>query len=118
MKELVSSFTLAGMLMLTLGSAAGATPPTLRSLTTTSPSVAAVAPATARNDIDTSVTITGAGFATDATGAMAPTATLGTTPLTNVSFVDSSTLTATVPWGMNPAPTRSPSPMRTAEAPA
>ena len=48
------------------------------------------------NDIDTSVTITGADFAAT------PTVSLGSTPLTNVTLVDSTTLTATVPWGMDP----------------
>jgi photosystem II stability/assembly factor-like uncharacterized protein len=68
----------------------------------TNPTVGAVDPVTAFNDIDTAVTITGTGFATDASGTIPPTATLGSTPLTNVTFVDSTTLTATVPWGMSP----------------
>jgi hypothetical protein len=95
---------------------AGATPPTSASLAATvngmnsstlrpvwnplaaqiSAAVTAVAPAAGPNDIDTTVTITGAGFAAT------PTASLGDTPLTNVTFVNSTTLTATVPWGLDP----------------
>ena len=103
--------------MLALGGVAGATSPTLASLTTTvagpsssalwpvwaaapgdaiAPTLSAITPALAPNDIDAPVTITGAGFAAS------PTASLGGTPLTNVTFVSSTTLTATVPWGMNP----------------
>ncbi len=63
------------------------------------PAVSAIDPSVAANDIDTPVTITGAGFASDPTGTIPPTVTLGSTTLTNVAFVDSSTLTATIPWG-------------------
>lgn len=66
------------------------------------PTVSAIEPATAYNDIDTAVTITGTDFATDATGTVPPTASLASTPLTNVTFVSATTLTATVPWGMDP----------------
>jgi hypothetical protein len=58
--------------------------------------VTAIDPATATNDIDTTVTITGTQLAAT------PTASLGTTALTNVAWVSSTTLTATVPWGMTP----------------
>ena len=34
--------------------------------------------------------------------AASPTASLGTTALTDVTWVNSTTLTATVPWGMDP----------------
>ncbi len=70
----------------------------------TSPAVGAIDPATAYNDIDTTVTVTGTGFATDATGTIPPAVTLGATPLTNVTFVSATALTATVPWGMKPGP--------------
>ncbi len=66
------------------------------------PTVNAIGPSTAYNDIDTPVTITGTDFSTDATGTIPPTATLGTVALTDVSFVDATTLTAEVPWGMDP----------------
>ena len=61
-----------------------------------SPTVSAVVPATGRDDSDTSVTITGTGFLDT------PTVTLGSTALTNVTFVDSTSLKATVPSGMSP----------------
>jgi hypothetical protein len=116
MKKLLLCLTFLGLLMLTLCGTAGAKPPTLVSLATTvagtgpssagpvwtaaadtvSPSVTAIDPASAPNDIDTSVTITGTDFA--ATSAVS----LGSTALTNVTFVSTTTLTANVPWGLNP----------------
>ena len=126
MKKFLLSLASSGLLVFALGGVAGATPPTLTGLDPTvastastgrpvwaplsaqpGPSVSTVAPISAPNDIDTPVTITGSGFAAvmDGTGTVvltAPTASLGATPLTNVTFVDSSTLTATVPWGMDP----------------
>ena len=126
MKKLLSSLTFAGLLALALGGVASASPPTLTGLAATvsganlstvrpvwaapqglvsPPTLSAVAPAAAANDIDASVTISGSGFAAVMDGTIvvsAPTASLGSTPLTNVAFVDSSTLTATVPWGMDP----------------
>ncbi len=65
-------------------------------VTPLNPTVSAIAPVTGTNDIDTSVTITGSDFAAN------PTVMLGTTALTNVAVVSSTTLTATVPWGINP----------------
>ena len=50
------------------------------------------------------MTITGTDFATEAGGTVAPTVTLGATPLTDVTFVNATTLTATVPWGMDTGP--------------
>jgi hypothetical protein len=63
------------------------------------PSVASIEPTSAFNDIDTRVTITGTGFA--ASDAGTATASLGGTALTDVAWVDTQTLTATVPWGMD-----------------
>lgn len=60
------------------------------------PSVTDIQPATAPNDVDTTVVITGTGFA------LVPTVTLGTTLLDDVGWVSTSTLTATVPWGLEP----------------
>jgi photosystem II stability/assembly factor-like uncharacterized protein len=60
------------------------------------PSASAVAPASAANDIDTSITISGSDFVAP------PSVSLGSTALTNVTWVDSGTLTATVPWGLKP----------------
>ena len=96
MKKLVVSLTLAGLLLLALGLTAHAGAPI-------QPTVTAVEPSSAYNDIDTLITITGAGFAVDASvlPTVTPAVTLGTTPLTGVTWVDTQTLTATVPWGMN-----------------
>ena len=63
---------------------------------TSPPTVSAIDPATAYNDIDTAVTITGSDFVAT------PTVSLGSTALTNVTFVSDTTLTATVPWGTDP----------------
>ena len=125
MKKLLPCLTLVVLFALALGATAGAKPPTIASLAATvagttpsstgpvwsapadrvSPSVTAVAPTSAPNDIDTPVTITGADFSAVMSGTVvltSPTVTLGSTPLTNVTFVNSTTLTATVPWGMVP----------------
>ena len=67
-----------------------------------SPAPLAVEPATAANDVAVTVTITGSGFAADAETGDAPAVKLGATALTDVTVVDSATLTATVPWGMDP----------------
>ena len=114
MKKLLPCLTLLGLLMLAVCGTAGAKPPTPASLTTMvagtvaagpawaapadriSPTVSAVSPASSANDIDTSVTISGSGFVAT------PTVSLGSTALTGVTWVNSTTLTATVPWGLNP----------------
>ena len=72
--------------------------PNAFTVTAVIPTVSAVDPLSGTNDIDTSVTITGTDFSPTAT------VTLGSTALTRVTWVDSSTLTATVPWGMGPGP--------------
>ena len=59
-------------------------------------SVTEMDPATAPNDIDVPVTITGADFINT------PTVILGETELLNVSFDSTISLSATVPWGMIP----------------
>jgi photosystem II stability/assembly factor-like uncharacterized protein len=64
------------------------------------PTVIAVDPASAPNDLDAPVTITGTDFTTDLSG-IPPTVSLGSVALKNVTWVDSATLTATVPWGMD-----------------
>jgi len=121
-KKILFCLGLVGLLVLALGGTAAAQPPTLASLAMTvagtnagsfgsvraapkdviNPTVSAIVPATAPNDQDTPVTITGTGFATDATGTIQPTASLGDTALTDVTFVDATTLTATVPSGLAP----------------
>jgi photosystem II stability/assembly factor-like uncharacterized protein len=69
------------------------------------PSVTDVAPALAPNDIDTAIVITGTGFSTGLSGTLvvtSPTAHLGSTPLEDVTWVNSTTLHATVLWGLSP----------------
>jgi photosystem II stability/assembly factor-like uncharacterized protein len=58
------------------------------------PTIVAVDPSTAPNDLDTPIVITGTGFTA------VPTVTLGSTLLDDVGWVSSATLTATVPWGL------------------
>ena len=106
MKKLLLCLVLIGLLVLALGGVAGATPPTLTA-DPIAPTVSAVGPSSAPNDIDTPVTITGTDFTAvmDDTGTVVltpPTASLGGALLTNVTYVDSTTLTATVPWGIDP----------------
>ena len=127
-KLLFLLLALAGLLMFAMSGLAGATSPDFTSLTAKSagadpggpapvwaaapaaaiaPTLSAVAPTAAPNDIDAPITITGAGFTAvmDGTGTVvltAPTASLGGTALTGVTFVNSTTLTATVPWGLDP----------------
>jgi photosystem II stability/assembly factor-like uncharacterized protein len=103
MKKLLLSLTLAGLLALALGGTTSAhenpslfSPAWVALADQVIPTVSALDPASAANDIDTSVTITGTGFAAT------PTASLGSTPLKNVAWVNATTLTATVPWGIDP----------------
>jgi photosystem II stability/assembly factor-like uncharacterized protein len=95
-KKYLFCLTLVGLLVFALSGTALADPVT--------PTVSTIDPATAPNDIDTPVTIIGANF-TELDGSDTfvgpPTVTLGTTTLTNVTWVDANTLTATVPWGMD-----------------
>ena len=60
------------------------------------PTVAAIDPNSAPNDLDTPVIITGTNFAPT------PTATLETVLLQDVTWVSMTQLTALVPWGMDP----------------
>lgn len=116
MKKLLLCLTAVGLLAVALSGLASAQSPTLKSLTTMfagsgpgtlgpnwaalattlNPSVGAIDPASGANDIGTPITITGADFAATAT------VSLGSTPLTNVTWVNSGTLHATVPWGLSP----------------
>jgi photosystem II stability/assembly factor-like uncharacterized protein len=115
-KKLTFCLTLVGLLLFALGGTAGAQPSTLNGLATAvvgtgsgtfgsdwaaladplNPTVSAIVPASARDDSDTPVTITGTDFADT------PTVTLGDTALTDVTWVNSTTLTATVPSGIDP----------------
>ena len=96
MKKVVLSLVLIGLLSLALGfaaSAASAVDPVV-------PTVSGVEPASAYNDIDTLVTVTGSDFEVGIDGTV--TVSLGAIPLTDVTWVDAQTLTATVPWGVTP----------------
>ena len=70
------------------------------------PTVTAVDPTSAPNDLDTPIVITGTGFAAVQFGSTViitqPTVKLDETILPDAGRVNSTTLTATVPWGMNP----------------
>jgi photosystem II stability/assembly factor-like uncharacterized protein len=95
MKKLLLGMTMIGLLVLV-------TPAWGAGTESVSPVVIGIDPGTAANDLDTTVTITGTGFATDQIGTVPPTASLGATALTDVTLVDATTITATVPWGTDP----------------
>ena len=68
-------------------------------------SVLAIDPTSGPNDLDTAVTITGTGFIPDREGDTViapPLVTLGETQLKNVTWVSTTELEGTVPWGMDP----------------
>jgi photosystem II stability/assembly factor-like uncharacterized protein len=108
-KKLLCPLGLVGLLVFALGGTATAHPPTLAGRSPGSlapsraalgnpvaPTVSAIDPASWANDIDTAVTISGSGFVAT------PTVSLGSTALTGVTWVSTTTLTATVPWGLDP----------------
>jgi hypothetical protein len=70
----------------------------------TFPTVTQLDPASALNDLDSPIVITGTGFTAELSGTLVitpPVAYLGETALANVTWVSSATLEATVPWGMD-----------------
>jgi len=70
-----------------------------------SPTVTGVDPTVAPNDLDTPIVITGTDFAAVLSGTLIithPMAYLGSTALEDVSWVSTTTLTGTVPWGLDP----------------
>jgi len=103
---LISMTALVTLLVLVKGSSEGVSNTLLAaSLEVITPTVTAIGPASAYNDLDTSVVITGTGFAAGLTGTLVitpPTVWLGSTRLTDAGWVSSTTLTATVPWGLDP----------------
>ena len=101
MKRSLILSALACLLTLALAGPALASPSAPRLGAISTPAVSAVFPTSATNDLAAAITITGSGFATDTTGTVPPTLTLGSTPLSDVALVDATTLTATVPWGMD-----------------
>jgi photosystem II stability/assembly factor-like uncharacterized protein len=64
--------------------------------TVDSPSVTAVDPTAAPNDLDTVIVITGTGFTA------VPTISLGNTMLEDVGWVSTELVTTTIPWGLDP----------------
>jgi len=93
MKKLLLFLTVVGLLMFSLSL-------TARAVVPVTPTVTAVEPTSAFNDIDTRVTMTGGDFVAGVDGTA--TVSLGSTPLADVTWVDTQTIVATVPWGMNP----------------
>ncbi len=91
--SIVALFVLLGLMAST--TTAVANPALAAPLKVTVPIVTGIAPDSAPNDINTPIVIIGTGFTTGAT------ATLNTTRLTDVSWVSSTTLTASVPWGLD-----------------
>lgn len=76
----------------------------LTNLLTSAPTVTGVSPATAPNDLNTPIVITGTNFTVELSGTQVltvPVVYLGNTRLEKVGWVDTATLTATVPWGLN-----------------
>ncbi len=94
MKRLLSYLSLVGLLVIVFGPTVGAAVDPLV------PTVSAVSPAAAFNDVDVRVTITGTDFAADASST--PTVMIGAIPLSDVTWVDTQTLTANVPFGAEP----------------
>lgn len=93
---LISTVALIALLALTGNvNANDVTLVTIASLTD-APTVAQIDPSSAPNDLDTPIIITGTNFTAVLT------ITLGNITLADVSWVSSTTLTATVPWGLNP----------------
>ncbi len=75
-----------------------------QSITQDNPTVIAVEPSSAPNDLDTLIIISGTGFSatlTDTQVITQPTVWLGDMQLTDAAWVTTTMLTATVPWGMN-----------------
>ncbi|MBN1991822.1 MAG: IPT/TIG domain-containing protein [Anaerolineae bacterium] len=69
------------------------------------PVVTQVDPSSAPNDLETAIVITGSNFTAELSGTVVitpPTVQVGSTTLVDVGWVSSATLTATVPWGLQP----------------
>lgn len=82
-----------------------ATPKALTTnLLSIAPTVTGISPATAPNDLNTPIVISGTDFTVELSGTQvltAPVVYLGNTRLEKAGWVDTATLTATVPWGLN-----------------
>ena len=83
----------------------GVASPALASLLQSTPTIAWVDPVSAPNDLDIPIIITGSGFTAGLSGTLVitqPMAYLGNTALNDVTWVSSTTLEASVPWGLEP----------------
>lgn len=68
------------------------------------PTVISIEPATAPNDLDTIINISGTGFSATITNTQVisqPTVMLGNIQLNDATWITTTQITATVPWGMN-----------------
>jgi photosystem II stability/assembly factor-like uncharacterized protein len=73
--------------------------------TLTAPVVTSVNPGVAPNDVDTDIVINGSGFTATLSVTVvltAPTVFIGDEPLPNVIWANTTTMSATVPWGLMP----------------
>lgn len=88
-----------------LDKAGSSTPKALMTdLLTSPPTVTGVNPDTAPNDLNTSIVISGTNFTAELSGTQVltvPIVHLGNTRLEEVGWVNTATLTATIPWGLN-----------------
>ncbi len=69
------------------------------------PVVSGIEPSSTPNDLDVPIIVTGTGFTAEISGSLVisqPQAYLGSNALENVTWVTSSTLEATLPWGLEP----------------
>jgi photosystem II stability/assembly factor-like uncharacterized protein len=76
----------------------------MANLLTSAPTVTGVSPATAPNDLNTPIVISGTNFTAELSGTQVltvPLVYLGNARLEDVGWVDTATLTATVPWGLS-----------------
>jgi photosystem II stability/assembly factor-like uncharacterized protein len=94
---LVSMVALVVMLCVLGSDRAGASASAQAAALALQPTVTEVDPSSTPNDLDTPIVITGTGFVA------VPEVYLGDTSLDDVEWMSSTTLTATVPWGMDPS---------------
>jgi len=94
------------LMVLLAGAGAGLSPPAFASSSeVVTPTITGLDPPSAPNDIDAPVVLTGTGFTAEMSGTSiltGPTVYVGDTPLDDVIWVSSSTLSVTVPWGLDP----------------
>lgn len=83
----------------------GVSSPALAAPLQIAPTVTLVDQLSAPNDLDTPIVITGTGFSAGLSGTLVitqPTVYLGETALVDVQWGNTTTLSATIPWGMDP----------------